>query len=162
MWTNDLWQPSRNNEKSNIEGLVWAVTSIICVARWGVFSVKISVIFHKIKRFRRDMWSISSQDGCCTLTGCLFLALASQERRYDSPPWICGTRETIYQTRYQCAINPIMARPVRPVYPYYGSTWQNPAIMANCVVLNRFWWYPYIFTLFMEEFMKTRIHENSD
>ena len=39
-----------------------------------------------MKRFRHDMWSISSQDGCCTLTGCLFLALPSQERRYGSPP----------------------------------------------------------------------------
>ena len=45
-----------------------------------------------MKQFPRDMWSISSQDGCCTLTGCLFLALPSQERRYGSPP--CNWRHS--------------------------------------------------------------------
>ena len=87
MWTGDLRQPNCNNGESAIEYFVWAISPITCIARWGMFWVKISVVFHDIKQFRRDMWSISSQDGCCTLTGCVFLALPSQERRYGSPPW---------------------------------------------------------------------------
>ena len=52
-----------------------------------MYKVKILLLFHEMKQFHCDMWSISSQDGRCTLTGCLFLALPSQERCYGSPLW---------------------------------------------------------------------------
>ena len=89
MWTCNWWQRNSSNGESDIECFVWAISPIICVALWGMFRVKISVIFHDVNQFRRDMWLISSQDGCCTLIGCLFSALSSQERRYSSPPWRC-------------------------------------------------------------------------
>ena len=47
---------------------------------------RISNIFHEMKQFRRDIWTIYLHDGCCTLTRCLYLALPPQGRHYGSPP----------------------------------------------------------------------------
>ena len=49
MWMGDLLQPNCSNDNSNIEVFLWEVSSIICIIRWDVYKVKISVIFHEMK-----------------------------------------------------------------------------------------------------------------